>query len=190
MVAFDEILPKEKRPSCRTRPENDTLPRMMNEQEILHQQAMIFFDRAYRHHLNGELGDAIELYRRSIAIHPTAEAHTYLGWAYSIFDRYDEAITECEKAIALDPSFSNPYNDIGSYLIEMEQWEAAVPWLEKATRATRSEVPHYPYVNLGRVYEHLGDARTALACYRHALELEPLSLTAEWSRTQLLGRLN
>jgi tetratricopeptide (TPR) repeat protein len=163
---------------------------MMNEKEILHQQAMILFDRAYRHHLNGELGDAIELYRRSIAIQPTPEAHTYLGWAYSIFDRYDEAIAECHKAIELDPAFGNPYNDIGSYLMELEQWEEAVVWLEKATRATRSEVPHYPYVNLGRVYEHLGDPRMALACYRHALELEPLSLTAEQLRTHLLGRLN
>ncbi len=162
----------------------------MNEQEILHEQAMILFDRAVRHHLNGELGDAIELYRRSIAIHPTAEAHTYLGWAYSIFNRYDEAIAECQKAIALDPTFGNPYNDIGAYLIEKEAWEEAVPWLEKAARATHYKTPHYAYVNLGRVYEHLGEARAALACYRHAQELSPLYLPAEWAKNRLLGKLS
>lgn len=162
----------------------------MNEQEILHEQAMILFDRAYRYHQNGELGDAIDLYRRSIAIHPTARAYTFLGWAYSQFGRYDEAIAACEEAITLDPSLGNPYNDIGSYLIAQERWEEAVPWLERAMRATQYDAPHYPYINLGRVYEHLGDARTALACYQHALEMAPFYLPAEYARTRLLCRLN
>jgi tetratricopeptide (TPR) repeat protein len=163
---------------------------IMDEQEILQEQAMILFDRAYRHHANGEWGDAIELYRRSIAIHPTAKAHTFLGWAYSLFGRYDEAIAECERAIELEPALGNPYNDIGSYLIAQERWEEAVPWLEKAMRATRYDAPHYPYINLGRIYEHRGDARTALACYQYALTLAPLYLPAEYARTRLLGRLN
>ncbi|MBK7918724.1 MAG: tetratricopeptide repeat protein [Chloroflexi bacterium] len=120
----------------------------MNEQEILHEQAMILFDRAVRHHLNGELGDAIELYRRSIAIHPTAEAHTYLGWAYSIFNRYDEAIAECHKAIALDPTLGNPYNDIGAYLIEKEAWEEAVPGWKKR-RATNYKTPSLRFCQFG-----------------------------------------
>lgn len=162
----------------------------MNEQEILQEQAMILFDRAFRCHANGELGDAIELYRRSIALHPTAKTHTFLGWAYSLLDRYEEAIAECQKAINLDPDLGNPYNDIGSYLIEMARWEEALPWLEKATRAANYDAPHYPFVNLGRVYEQQGDARTALACYQHALELSPLYLPAEHARTRLLGRLN
>ena len=162
----------------------------MNEQEILHEQAMILFDRAFRHHANGELGDAIALYRRSIALHPTAKAHTFLGWAYSLLDRYEEAIAECQKAIDLDPDLGNPYNDIGSYLIEMSRWEEALPWLEKATRAANYDAPHYPFVNLGRIYEHQGDARTALACYQHALDLAPLYLPAEHARTRLLGKLN
>jgi Tfp pilus assembly protein PilF len=162
----------------------------MDEQEILHEQAMILLDRAYRHQQNGELGDAIELYRRSIAMHPTAKAHTFLGWAYSLFGRYDEAIAECEKAIALDPALGNPYNDIGSYLIVQDRWDEAVPWLEKAMRAPQYDAPHYPYINLGRIYEQMGEARTALACYKHALELRPLYLPAEYARTRLLGRLN
>lgn len=162
----------------------------MDEQEILHEQAMILFDRAVRHHLNGELGDAIELYRRSLAVQPTAEAHTYLGWAYSLFARYDEAIAECRRAIELDPGYGNPYNDIGSYLVAQEQWEEAIPYLEKATRARRYDTPHFAYVNLGKVYERLGNVDVALACYRQALRLAPLYLPAERARTRLLARLS
>jgi Tfp pilus assembly protein PilF len=162
----------------------------MEEQDIMREQAQILVDRAYRHQVQGELGDAIALYRRSIAVYPTAEAHTFLGWAYSMMDRYDEAIAECEKAIALDSTFGNPYNDIGAYLIETDRAAEAIPWLEQAAAAPRYETPQFPYVNLGRAYERLGQPYRALAAYDRALHLAPLYLPAHWARTRLLGRLN
>ena len=56
----------------------------------------------------GELDRAIEAYRRSIEVHPTAEAHTYLGWTYSFQGKLDEAMAECMRAIEIDPEFGNP----------------------------------------------------------------------------------
>ena len=162
----------------------------MDEQDIAQQQAQILIERAYREQMQGNLGEAIQLYRRSISMFPTAEAHTFLGWVYSMMDRYDEAIAECEKAIILDPDFGNPYNDIGAYLIELEQYEEAIPWLERALEATRYNSPQYPYINLGRIYERWGDTYAALDAYNQALEIAPLYLPAEWARTLLLGRLN
>src|SRR3982074_1690666 len=107
---------------------------------------------AHRRQMQGELDRAIELYRRSIAACPTAEAHTFLGWTYSFQGRLEDAIEECQKAIAVDPTFGNPYNDIGAYLIEMGRLDEAIPWLERATRATRYASPHFPRLNLARVY--------------------------------------
>lgn len=162
----------------------------MEEQDIMREQAQILTDRAYRHQINGELGDAIALYRRSIGVYPTPEAHTFLGWAYSMMDRYEEAIAECEKAIALDPTFGNPYNDIGAYLVETGHYEEAIPWLERATAAPRYATPQFPYVNLGRALEQLGQPYRALACYDRALAIAPLYLPAQWAKGLLLGRLN
>jgi tetratricopeptide (TPR) repeat protein len=162
----------------------------MEEQDIMREQAQILTDRAYRHQMHGELGDAIALYRRSLAVYPTPEAHTFLGWAYSLMERYDEAIAECEKAITLDPMFGNPYNDIGVYLIELERYEEAVAWLERATAAPRYDTPQFPYLNLGRAYEELGQPYRALACYDRALGIAPLYLPAQWAKGLLLGRLN
>lgn len=159
-------------------------------ESITYQKALVLLERGYRHQLRGELGDAIALYMQSIASFPTPEAHTYLGWAYSLMSRYGEAIEECQRAIDLDPTYGNPYNDIGSYLIEMGQWEEAIPWLEQATQAERYEAPHYPLVNLGRVYERLGRYRTALDYYNRALEINPLYRPALYSKYALLGRLN
>ena len=100
--------------------------------------------KAYAHQMNGELAEAIELYRASIAAYPTAEAHTFLGWSLSFLGRYDDAIAECKTAIKLDPEFGNPYNDIGVYLMEKNLLPQAVPWLLKATRAQRYDSPHFP----------------------------------------------
>ncbi|MEE9220681.1 MAG: tetratricopeptide repeat protein, partial [candidate division NC10 bacterium] len=47
------------------------------------EQAEFFFQEGYRHQMNGDLDAAVEHYRRSIELYPTAEAHTFLGWAYS-----------------------------------------------------------------------------------------------------------
>jgi tetratricopeptide (TPR) repeat protein len=163
---------------------------IMEEQDLMREQAQILTDRAYRHHMHGELGDAIALYRRSLALYPTPEAHTFLGWAYSLMERHDEAIAECEKAIALDPAFGNPYNDIGAYLLQMDRPAEAIPWLERAIGATRYETRYFAHVNLGRAHEQLGQPYKALAAYDRALALAPLYLPAHWARTGLLGRLN
>ena len=82
----------------------------------------------------GDLDEAIRLYQSSIRLCPTADAHTYLGWAYSLRGELDAAIAECETAIRLDPEFGNPYNDIGVYLMQKSQLDEAIPWLEKADR--------------------------------------------------------
>jgi tetratricopeptide (TPR) repeat protein len=158
--------------------------------DLAKERAMILFDRAFRHQMKGELADAIVLYERSLTTWPTAEAHTYLGWTYSMLDRYDEAIDSCKKAIEVDPSFGNPYNDIGAYLIELKQWEEALPWLNKATTAQRYDSPQFPYLNLGRVHEHLGRYGTALTFYDRALEIDRFYQEAFWGKYRLLGRMN
>jgi tetratricopeptide (TPR) repeat protein len=159
-------------------------------ENIAKEQALVLVERAQRHQMAGEFADAINLYKRSLETFPTAEAWTFLGWTYSMMGRYQEAIAACQEAIAADPTLGNPYNDIGAYLIELEQWEEAIPWLVKATKAPRYEVPQFPHLNLGRVYEHLGQYRTALRYYDQALAIDPLYRTARSARYQLIGRLN
>jgi len=162
----------------------------LSDEDISRKKAQVLWERAYRRQMKGELADAILLYKRSIAVYPTAEAYTFLGWSYSMIDLHEEAIVMCKKAIAIDPSFGNPYNDIGAYLIELERWEDAIPWLEEATTAPRYRSPEYAYTNLGRIYEHVGDWYQALAYYKRALFAEPNYLPAEWAKNALLGRLN
>ncbi len=146
--------------------------------------------RAYKEQVDGNIEEAIRLYQASIAYLPTAEAHALLGWSYSFQAKYDDAIEECKKAIALDPAYGNPYNDIGSYLIEKGDIEAAIPWLERAVAAPRYDARHYPHFNLGRVYRAQGLLLRALEEFEKALAIQP---TYEFAITQLAevrGMLN
>jgi len=153
-------------------------------------QAQEFFQRAYAHQMKGELEEAIALYKRSLEVYPTAEAHTFLGWTYSFQGQYQEAIDECLRAIEVDPDFGNPYNDIGAYLIELERWEEAIPWFEKALRAPRYESYFFPHFNMGRVYEHFKQWKKAEECYRNALKLNPQYRLAFVALKRLLGKWN
>lgn len=140
--------------------------------------------------MQGRLEEAAAHYQRSIALHPTAEAHTFLGWVYSHQGRPEDAIAQCKIAIAVDPDFGNPYNDIGAYLIELGRWREAIPWLEKAISAARYENPEFAHFNLGRVHEHLGAWPKAVECYQAALDLDPRYELARLARRLLVGKMN
>ena len=131
------------------------------------------FEDAFEAQMAGDLDRAIELYLGSIALNPTAEAHTFLGWTYHFQGKIDEAIAECKRAIEIDPDFGNPYNDIGVYLIDLNRHEEAIPWLEQAIKAKRYEPRHFPYYNLGRVYLAKGHINRAREFFQQSLAIEP-----------------
>lgn len=163
---------------------------MREDETQLKKRAQEYFDKAYEHQMKGELEAAVDQYRKSIDIFPTAEAYTFLGWTYSFMGDYEEAIEQCHKAIDVDPDFGNPYNDIGAYLIEMDRLDEAVPWLEKAARAVRYESYCYPHQNLGRIWEKKGLWDRAIEEYQKALQLNPDYALAAKALGRLKGMLN
>jgi tetratricopeptide (TPR) repeat protein len=166
---------------------------MFDEDTLLSEakrEAVELFRRAYEAQQAESYAEAIELYRRSIATYPTAEAHTFLGWAYSFLERYDEAIDACIEAIRVDPAFGNPYNDIGSYLIAKGDLYNCVRWFKRALVAPRYESYAFPHFNLGRVYEQRGHLLQAARHYGLALKQAPDFAQATRALRRLQTRLN
>ena len=153
-------------------------------------KAMELVKRAMDHQMAGELDDSIRLYKQSIALCPTADAYTYLGWAYSFQGRIDEAIAQCEIAIQIDPEFGNPYNDIGVYLMQRDRLDEAIPWFGKAKLAKRYEPRQFPYMNLGRIHLRKGQWWEALREFEGAVRAAPTDVEARKALHTLRGRLN
>ena len=145
---------------------------------------------AYQYQMGEDYDMAVKLYQRSIDLHPTAEAHTFLGWTYHFQGKMDEAIAECKKAIRTDPDFGNPYNDIGAYLIQQGDYEGAFPWLERAIQSRRYDSYHFPHYNLGRVYVAQELFDNARKCFEKALKLCPAYAPAQEALDDLKRRLN
>ena len=145
---------------------------------------------AYRCQREGEVVRAIELYRQSIEVYPTAEAHTFLGWAMSFQGHLAEATQECLRAIEIDAEFGNPYNDIGVYLMQQDKLDESISWLEKAKQAKRYEPRQFPFLNLGRIYIRQGRWWEALREFEGAVRLAPRDVRAARMLHKLRGRLN
>jgi Tfp pilus assembly protein PilF len=137
------------------------------------QRAFVLWQQGYLLHVVGDYANAARHFRDSIAAHPTAEGHTFLGWSLSHMGRIEEAIAECQKAILIDPDYGNPYNDIGVYLIELGRPDEAIPWLQQAIEAPRYCCYQYAHTNLGRVLLMQGRLDEAEQSFRRALIHDP-----------------
>lgn len=153
-------------------------------------RALELWNEALRHHMDEHIESAIELYTKSIEVFPTAEAYTFRGWAYEALGRIDDAIAECRRAIEVDPSFGNPYNDIGAYLIAKGELDEAIGWLEKAKDAPRYDPRHFPFMNLGRIYAGKGMVKRAIEEFEAALKIAPDEPTCHSALKQLRALLN
>jgi len=149
-----------------------------------------YFEKGYALQQRGQLDRAAHCYKRSLEFLPTARAYTFLGWVYSLKNLYREAIDVCKKAIEVDPSFGNPYNDIGAYLIRLKFYDEAVPWLLKALDAAEYKNYCYPCVNLGLIYEWKGDWDRAKSYYQRALKENPSSRIAKRAFKNLTAKYN
>src|SRR6202165_2907879 len=137
-----------------------------------------------------QVEEAVNLFEQSIVVKPTAEGHTFRGWALSHLGRLDEATEDCKQAIQLDPDFGNPYNDIGVYLMQKGKFDEAIPWLGKAKQARRYEPRQFPFMNLGRVYLKQGRWWDALREFEGAVQAAPGDVHAAKTLHQLRGQLN
>ena len=153
-------------------------------------KAQEYLEKAYKLQMDGNYEEAIKNYKLSIDFFPTAEAHTFLGWAYSFLGDLDKAIEECKTAIDIDVDYGNPYNDIGSYLIQQGSYDEAITWLEMALKAKRYDSYHYAHLNLGRAYELKGLWFEAIEEYKTAMKQSPKYDLAKKLYYTLQGKLN
>jgi len=134
--------------------------------------------RALALHQAGNLGDAEALYRAVLASDPkNAEvlpahlAYNNLGAILQKTRRYDEALTNYNKAIALKPDYAKAYYNRGNALQDLKHYDEALASYEKAIALK----PGYAeaHNNRGATLQEIRRFDEALASYGKAMTLEP-----------------
>jgi tetratricopeptide (TPR) repeat protein/capsular polysaccharide biosynthesis protein len=136
----------------------------------------LHYNLGYLLHQQGNLSDAIEHYRHSLAAHPGyALAHYGLGIAFDEQGQYENSIAHYQKAIALNPENASIYNNLGCVLAKQDQ-------VEQAIQVYQQGLERQP--GLAELHNNLGkalfsqDPDAAIRAFCHAIELQPNSTTA------------
>lgn len=83
---------------------------------------------------------------------------------------YEQSLTYCDKAIAVDPSDPRGYINKGNALTELHKPDEAI---EAFTRAIELKEDYRPYNNRARLYQDLQQMDLAKADFEKCVELEP-----------------
>ena len=67
-----------------------------------HDAALWFVERAQELQQARQLDRAVVCFKRSLELYPTVQGHAYLGLTYSAQGRFNDAVRECERALAID----------------------------------------------------------------------------------------
>jgi len=112
-----------------------------------------------------------EEYKRNITISSKAEYH--FGKAERHFGKYkfEEAIEEYKKVIAIEPKFAKGYLYLGDCYFRMKQYKNAITYFKKAIEID----PMNPQARafLGDAYYHLNNYSAAYDAYKTAVNLDP-----------------
>ena len=105
------------------------------------------------------------------SVQETVRAHLDHGRACLDKGKYDDAIADYTKAIALDPNFALAYTNRGLAYAKKGDVDRAIADYDKAIALDPNFV--LAYFNRGVVYYEKGNKEQTIADFRKALEINP-----------------
>jgi len=111
---------------------NDAAKLLKTGQEAM--ASRIYYNRANAEGINGQWEAAVTDYERAIALWKDDNAimHHDLGVAYYNSKRYQEALAQFDRAIALEPEYARAYFDKGLTLKRLQEDQMAMQQMEKS----------------------------------------------------------
>ena len=131
-------------------------------------------------HLESHLDEGVHLLHRSVLSYNIAQVCNAMG-------RHEDALRSLGEAMAMDPNYSEYYNERGTIYLKLERFDLALSDFLKAIELS----PPYMEVwtNLAQCYLLMGRAADAVRAYSRALDLEPKCNLALVGRAQAYDEL-
>jgi adenylate cyclase len=124
------------------------------------------------------IAKAIELVQKAIVLDDSlAEAHSLLGFLFSMTRQHDKAIAQAEKAVALNANSSDAHFTLGKTLFFAGRCEESIPEYKKAIRLNPIPPNHHLW-SLGLSYAYTGQYDEAITWCEKSVRQEPNSLLA------------
>jgi tetratricopeptide (TPR) repeat protein len=116
--------------------------------------------------------DTETLWRWTISRHPSSwMAYNNLGTALLTTGRADEAITQFNKALEIQPGYAVAHNNLGNALLRLGRTSDSYAHLEKALEFDPRNVEAHN--NMGNTLVQMGRTDEATAHYSKAVEIDP-----------------
>ena len=122
-----------------------------------------------------DLKRADELASRAIAVDANNSlGHVAKGNVLRVERRFDDAIAEFERALALDPNFADAYGLLGYTQIDIGQYQKAIEFLDKAIRLSpQNQQLAFWYLCKGHAYFGLQQYDQAIEWARRTIAINP-----------------
>ena len=85
----------------------------------------------------------------------------------------EQVVRHFDKALSVDPEFSQARNNYAAYLFEKNRYDDAIKQLERVTKDYRYPRRYKAFENLGICYLEKDDIESAKAAFNRALQLNP-----------------
>ncbi|MBP7736726.1 MAG: tetratricopeptide repeat protein [Spirochaetes bacterium] len=143
-------------------------------------EAKTYCNEALRYSKQKKTRDAIKAFTRSIEIDPSVAAYNGRSLEYYRAGRFDDAVTDANRAIMMNPKFPIPYVTRGNSFYRLKEYDRALKSYKKAIQLD----PRNPelYYNLGLAYYKNEQYDDAMKSYDKAVELDPRYYAAWYNR--------
>ena len=150
--------------SCATTPDQDVL-----------QLAGTHYKVGVAYLNDGKAQQAFVEFQKAYELNPRdKEVLNAIGIIYLLyFDEPLKAIDFFEKAVRVDPNYSDAYNNLGFAYEKLGRFDTAISYYKKALSNLTYPTPEKAYISMGNSFYRLGKYEEAISSYKEAIKRAP-----------------